>query len=680
MSLAACASTGVGWVSSMTMMWPFLKVNAPRGGDDADDIETVPENIDLDDPVQLAIALNAMSKTIFFNEEGEQRPRALLIRDDGERSGELDDATAADKLIDQSHILHFAPGENRVPLALFMDAYAEELTFPTIYMGVPRKIIGPRSTPFAMASSEIRRTDRRGATPEHVLYMAAKMMRYNVAESNMMFRTNETTGSITREQLESGGKKFLEEVLDRDLVFMRGVPNTVQYWQDRRSELFAMIRQLGKPHAFLTMSASEVHWERLLETLERLRVGPDGTPRPVSEMMASECVELVNEDPVACAMYINRIFDVIMNVLADRNCSPFRPYVIRDYFKRVEFQQRGSAHVHVTLWLEEAPDEELTGEEGATPKTLEMVAQLLTLDTTLLRRRHTQTHQHTHTCYKRGRTKCQFGAPFMPSDETRIVVPFPPAPEGDDAESERERQRLKVLKKKYDEMHEGLESGDFEDLASFLRAFGLHSEKEYMDVLRAGLSRPCVLYRRTPAEKFVNAFNAWIGRFLDSNMDMQIILDHYACASNVVDYVNKSDRGMSNLKRTVAEILKTNPNDDIEAVIRKLRVDILKEIEMSAQEAAWFLLKQDMSHKSREVVYVPTCYLEERVRVRKTRAELEALPPGSTDVWKVNLVQNAGENKFKASNGHQMKIETISQQPTLAPWRRSRDGSAFSNR
>ncbi|KAL3196113.1 hypothetical protein MRX96_015593 [Rhipicephalus microplus] len=132
-------------------------------------------------------------------------------------------------------------------------------------------------------------------------------------------------------------------------------------------------------------------------------------------------------------------------------------------------------------------------------------------------------------------------------------------------------------------MHEGVESGDFEDLASFLCAFGLHSEKEYMDVLRAGLSRPCVLYRRTPVEKFVNAFNAWIGRVLDTNMDMQIILDHYACASYVVDCVNRSDRGMSNLKRTVAEILKTNPNDDIEAVIRKLRVDVLKGIEMSAQ-------------------------------------------------------------------------------------------------
>ncbi|KAH7942179.1 hypothetical protein HPB49_021777 [Dermacentor silvarum] len=67
------------------------------------------------------------------------------------------------------------------------------------------------------------------------------------------------------------------------------------------------------------------------------------------------------------------------------------------YFKRVEFQQRGSAHVHVILWLEDAPeDEELSGAEGAMPKTLEMVDALLTLDTSLLKRPRTQTHQNTH--------------------------------------------------------------------------------------------------------------------------------------------------------------------------------------------------------------------------------------------------------------------------------------------
>ncbi|KAL3230301.1 hypothetical protein MRX96_023474 [Rhipicephalus microplus] len=248
----------------------------------------------------------------------------------------------------------------------------------------------------------------------------------------MMFRTNETTGSITREQLESGGKKFLEEMLDRDLAFMRSVPNTVQYWFVRSVHVSDHVRDRG--------------------TL--------GVPA---------------RDP---------------EVAAGRTPRHASAHVRDDGLERVEFQQRGSAHLHVILWLEEAPDEELTDEECAMPKTLKMVAQLLTLDTTLLRRPRMETHQHNHTCYKRGRTKCQFGASFMPSDETRVVVPFPPAPEGDDAEGERERPRLKALKKKYEEMHEGLESGDIEDLASFLRAFGVHYDKQYLGVLRASLCDP----------------------------------------------------------------------------------------------------------------------------------------------------------------------------------------------
>ncbi|KAL3252959.1 hypothetical protein MRX96_054723 [Rhipicephalus microplus] len=113
--------------------------------------------------------------------------------------------------------------------------------------------------------------------------MAAKVMRFNVAEKTMTFPTNATTDSFTRQQLESGGREFLDDVLNRDLGFMRGIPNTIQYWQERRKELFAMIRQLGRPHVFLTLSASELHWDRLLETLERLRVGPEGRSRVESQ-------------------------------------------------------------------------------------------------------------------------------------------------------------------------------------------------------------------------------------------------------------------------------------------------------------------------------------------------------------------------------------------------------------
>ncbi|KAH7949754.1 hypothetical protein HPB49_015135 [Dermacentor silvarum] len=178
------------------------------------------------------------------------------------------------------------------------------------------------------------------------------------------------------------------------------------------------------------------------------------------------------------------------------------------------------------------------------PRTLAMVDALLTLDTSLRWRARTQAHQHTHTCYKRGHTKCRFGAPFMPSESTRIVVPFQPLPPllADDAgrcdsTTEAERVRRHRLKAKYAEMHEALEHGEFANLDEFLRAFDVRSRDEYSEILRAGATRPHVLHARTPADKRVNAFNPWITRVLDSNIDLQIILDHYACAPYVVDYV-----------------------------------------------------------------------------------------------------------------------------------------------
>lgn len=133
-------------------------------------------------------------------------------------------------------------------------------------------------------------------------------------------------------------------------------------------------------------------------------------------------MELANNDSVTCAAYTHRILNAILYVLRDRRCSPFQPYVVIDFFKRVEFQQRGSAHIHTILWLDNV-EEELCSNM---PRTMQMIDALLTFDTDLLKRTQTQIHAHTHTCYKWGQTKCRFGAPYMPSNETNIVLPFPP--------------------------------------------------------------------------------------------------------------------------------------------------------------------------------------------------------------------------------------------------------------
>ncbi|GFV35194.1 uncharacterized protein TNCV_619911 [Trichonephila clavipes] len=86
-------------------------------------------------------------------------------------------------LWNEEQCLDIAPGQNSSPINIIYDVHGEELSFPQIYYGVPRQFdLNVRVTPYMMATSEIRRTDRRGATPDHVLYMAMKMLRIRVVE------------------------------------------------------------------------------------------------------------------------------------------------------------------------------------------------------------------------------------------------------------------------------------------------------------------------------------------------------------------------------------------------------------------------------------------------------------------------------------------------------------------
>ncbi|XP_037558151.1 uncharacterized protein LOC119435325 [Dermacentor silvarum] len=564
-----------------------------------DSVETIPQCPDVHNPVDACVALNAFEQSVVWDEE-----RYLAI----------------------------APGEHRQPLSILYDERAEELSFPQIYLGEPRRVKAEaHPTPFTYATSEIRRKDRRGVSPHHILFMAMKVLRFRVSRGlAVTFRVNDDTDKITRQMLED--EHFIQDTIDQDMAFMKGVPNTVHYWQQRKKDVFAMIRQLGKPTAFLTLSASEMHWPRLLALLERLRQQDPTLEVHVSEMTSIYRAQLVNSDPVVCAIYFNKLVSVILNVLCSRTHSPFKPYRVVDYFKRIEFQHRGSPHAHILLWLDNAPCETVSSDM---PETIRLATHLVSLDTSVLPRLRTQVHQHTHTCYKRGNSRCRFGAPFWPTDNTMVLLPYPPTQ--DDAEA----TRRVALKERFLQMHAALESTHYDSIGQFLEHHAVTTEEKYVSVLRAGVTRPTLFIQRTVQQKWINVFNPWVASMLDSNMDLQIILDAYSCAAYVVEYVNKSNRGVSNLHKAVSDILADTPNIPYGQALRLLGVKMLKAVEMSAQEAAWTLLRQEMSESSRRITYIATCLPEERTRVRKTRAQMEAagLDAASTDVWKFGVLR-----------------------------------------
>jgi hypothetical protein len=65
-------------------------------------------------------------------------------------------------------------------------------------------------------------------------------------------------------------KEYLESCRVKNLYFLKSILNSVQYLQQCKQDVFAMIRQLCKPTMFLMLTASEVHWSHLLQILCKL--------------------------------------------------------------------------------------------------------------------------------------------------------------------------------------------------------------------------------------------------------------------------------------------------------------------------------------------------------------------------------------------------------------------------
>ena len=90
--------------------------------------------------------------------------------------------------------------------------------------------------------------------------------------------------------------RILEEGISNDWAFMKSIPNSVQYWSCRKKDLFAMIRQLGKPTFFLTLSANKIRWPHLLIILNKIRTDSNiDLEDPIRELSAAYRAALVTK-------------------------------------------------------------------------------------------------------------------------------------------------------------------------------------------------------------------------------------------------------------------------------------------------------------------------------------------------------------------------------------------------
>ena len=144
-----------------------------------------------------------------------------------------------------------------------------------------------------------------------------------------------------------------------------------------------------------------------------------------------------------------------------------------------------------------------------------------------------------------------------------------------------------------------------------------------------------VLLKRETRECCINNYNVSVMLAWQANMDIQFILNAYACVMYVASYIMKTERAMGELLKRVASEART---DELKSQLRKVGSAFLTHREVSAQEAVYRILSIPMKQLSRSIVFVSTNCKSERIAVLKDKISLSKLDDEDTNVFQKSLI------------------------------------------
>jgi Helitron helicase-like domain at N-terminus/Herpesvirus tegument protein, N-terminal conserved region len=227
----------------------------------------------------------------------------------------------------------------------------------------------------------------------------------------------------TRQGQSNGRDPALRDLTQEELlgvrnphVYMSGIRGSGAYWRQYSGDLIAMVKALGTPTLFMTISYDDLNSEDSINALCKVKFGkthPNVKPLDIPFLTRKK---MLNDDPVTAARHFSMRLSALLGILKDDAKSIFG-HELLDYSARVEFQSRGSPHSHMLIWLKDVP--ELSSTEGIRFIEKNVSCSLNNKYRDLVLRY--QNHSHTKTCYKNKNSSCRFGFEKPQSDHTKIL-------------------------------------------------------------------------------------------------------------------------------------------------------------------------------------------------------------------------------------------------------------------
>ena len=475
-----------------------------------------------------------------------------------------------------------APGEGKIPINLLRSPNWDVNAFPHLHasgkygLDFERKI---SLTPQQYFNQRLLNMDKRfsSCTP----YVFASL--YYVERYQLEQQIN-----ISCQKGQMHDRNLLS-IEDGFSVFDK-IPGTPRYWLQKRNEMIARLEQLGPFQFFFTLSMADKRWEENFVSIlaqrgcnitfqptnkDSVQIEADFVfvnGIPLHDFLANENLgNLMRENILTLTRnFDHRVKAFMRNIVHGRN-SPFN---VKYYTYRIEFQARGAAHVHGVLWLDMDKICERDPLLRRSLAKLELCEKLSYIEKASVSNfvdsfittttnsdiksivSDVQTHHHTRTCTKRGGSKCRFGYPRFPSEETIIAQPL----KKEDFPSEAlYQERKKYYETILDEVEFQLQrllecAEDLDDISlkQILFEAGV-SRAEYYEALSVSSKGTKVILKRTVRDMFVNNYNTEWLRAWNGNMDLQVCLDTFAIITYITDYYSKDESGTTSFLREAAK-------------------------------------------------------------------------------------------------------------------------------
>ena len=158
------------------------------------------------------------------------------------------------------------------------------------------------------------------------------------------------------------------------------------------------------------------------KVLGRIVEKKDYSDDEIKQMTWKQKSDLIQKDPVTCARNFEHMVQLFIRNVIKNDVQPIGERA--DYFYRVEFQQRGSPHIHGLFWVKMAPQYP----KNLNEEIVTFVDRYITcqkLDSSIeMEDLNLQMHRHAKTCKKAGHKICRFNCPLPPMPTTMILKPL----------------------------------------------------------------------------------------------------------------------------------------------------------------------------------------------------------------------------------------------------------------